>query len=111
SIRRSPAVLDRLGKVVFSEQLLDARAAQGDEVKPHIDKTLQHIAEHEIELAVRTSEAHSGSVVIIDPSRGELLAVANYPTFNPNAPQRYSSSERRNRAITDRFEPGSTLKP
>jgi cell division protein FtsI (penicillin-binding protein 3) len=111
SVRSSSAVLDRRGKVVFSEQLLDARAAQGNEVTLTLDKTLQHIAERELELAVRTSEAQSGSVVMVDPERGELLAIANYPTFNPNAPQRASSSERRNRAIADRFEPGSTLKP
>ena len=111
SVRSSQAVLDRRGKVVFSEQMLDARASQGNEITLTLDKTLQYIAERELELAVRTSEAQAGSVVVIDPSRGELLALANYPTFNPNAPQRATNNERRNRAIADRFEPGSTLKP
>jgi cell division protein FtsI (penicillin-binding protein 3) len=111
SPRTSPAVFDRRGAVVYSEQLLDDRAAQGNEVTLTIDKTLQHIAERELELAVRTSEAHAGSVVIIDPIKGEVLAIANYPTFNPNEPQNVGGVERRDRAITDRFEPGSTLKP
>jgi cell division protein FtsI (penicillin-binding protein 3) len=111
STRTSAAVRDRRGVVVYSEQLLDENAGQGNEVTLTVDKTLQHIAEHELELAVRTSEAHSGSVVVLDPASGEILAVANFPTFNPNEPQRASNAERRNRAIMDRFEPGSTLKP
>ena len=111
SLRKSPAVYDRRGAVVYSEQMLDGRAGQGNEVTLTIDKTLQYIAQHELELAVRTSEAHAGSVVVIDPVKGEILAIANYPTFNLNDPQRVGGAERRDRAITDRFEPGSTLKP
>ncbi len=106
-----PSVLDRRGDVVFSEQLLDDRAAQGSEVTLTIDKTLQHLAERELELAVRSYEARAGTIILLDPSTGELLAVANYPTFNPNEPNKSGSAERRNRAVTDRFEPGSTIKP
>jgi cell division protein FtsI (penicillin-binding protein 3) len=111
TVSSSPAVLDRRGAVVYSEQLLDDREAQGNDVTLTIDKTLQYFAQHELELAVRTAEAHAGSVVVIDPVKGEILALANYPTFNPNEPHRFSSSERRNRAVADSFEPGSTLKP
>ena len=100
-----PAIFDRRGRVVYSEQLLDQRAAQGNEVTLTIDKTIQHVAERELELAVRTSEAHSGSLVALDPSTGELLAIANYPTYNPNEPGKSPALARRNRAITDRFEP------
>ena len=111
SVRPVPAVRDRRGRVVFSDQLLDDRAAQGDDLYLTIDKTIQHIAERELALAVRTTEARAGSVVVMDPRTGELLALANYPTFNPNEPGRYTAMQRRNRAVTDRFEPGSTIKP
>jgi cell division protein FtsI (penicillin-binding protein 3) len=106
-----PAIRDRRGFVVFSEQLLDDRAAQGDDVVLTLDKTLQHVAERELELTVRTFEAKGGSVVVLDPLSGEILAMANFPTYNPNEPAGAHPSHRRNRAITDRFEPGSTLKP
>jgi cell division protein FtsI (penicillin-binding protein 3) len=106
-----PAIRDRRGTVVFSEQLLDDRAAQGDDVVLTLDKTIQHVAERELELTVRTFEAKGGSVVALDPRTGEIYAIANYPTFNPNEPSSADQSHRRNRAITDRFEPGSTIKP
>lgn len=106
-----PALLDRRGEVVFSQRLLDERAAQGDSVTLTIDKTLQHLAERELELAVATYEAHAGTIVVLDPNTGELYAIANYPTFNPNEPSKTPGGGHRNRAITDRFEPGSTVKP
>ena len=105
-----PAIHDSRGSVVFSDHLLDDRAAQGDDIYLTIDKAIQHAAEKELELAVRTFEARAGSVVAIDPRTGELLALADYPTFNPNNPAASPVSHRRNRAITDRFEPGSTTK-
>jgi cell division protein FtsI (penicillin-binding protein 3) len=111
SVEAVPAIRDREGRVVFSEQLLDDRSAQGEDVYLTIDKTIQHIAERELALAVRTFEARAGSVVVLDPTSGEVLALANYPTFNPNEPARYDAAQRRNRAITDFFEPGSTMKP
>jgi cell division protein FtsI (penicillin-binding protein 3) len=86
----TPAVHDGKGAVVYSDHLLDDRASQGNEVTLTIDKTLQHFAERELELAVRTSEAHSGTAVVLDPATGELLAIANYPTYNPNEPRRGS---------------------
>jgi cell division protein FtsI (penicillin-binding protein 3) len=109
--RAVPAIRDRRGAVVFSEHLLDDRGAQGDDVVLTIDKTIQHIAERELALAVQTFEAQAGSVVVVDPRTGEILALANYPSFNPNEPGRSPASHRRNRAVTDRFEPGSTVKP
>jgi len=106
-----PAIRDRRGVVVFSEQLLDDRAAQGDDVTLTIDRTIQRLAEQELQLAVRTFEAKAGTIVVMDVRNGEILAMANFPTFNPNNPSGESMSHRRNRAITDRFEPGSTIKP
>jgi cell division protein FtsI (penicillin-binding protein 3) len=110
SAARVPALRDRRGVVVFSGNL-DDRAARGGDVTLTIDRTIQHLAERELELAVRTFEARGGSVVVVDPRTGEILAIANYPTFNPNDPSRAATADRRNRALTDRFEPGSTMKP
>lgn len=111
SVEAALAVRDRRGRVVFSDQLLDDRAAQGDDLHLTIDKTIQHIAERELTLAARTSEAQAGSVVVMDPQTGEILAIANYPSFDPNNPSAAPPAHRRNRAVTDRFEPGSTIKP
>ncbi|MDD9964780.1 MAG: penicillin-binding protein [Myxococcales bacterium] len=106
-----PAIRDRRGRIVFSRQLLDDRASVGDALTLTLDKTIQHLAEKELELAIKTFEARAGSVVVMDPQTGELLAIANYPTFNPNRPGASPPAHRRNRAVTDRFEPGSTVKP
>ncbi len=111
SVQPVQAIRDRRGRVVFSDQLLDDRAAQGDDVYLTIDKTIQHVVERELALSVRTSEAQAGSVVVMDPRNGEILALANYPTFDPNDPGGAPAGHRRNRALTDRFEPGSTIKP
>lgn len=75
-----------------------------------IDSRLQSIAEVELERGVREQEAKSGIVIIQDPWTGDILAMANWPTFDSNVPQVYSVANRRNRAITDQFEPGSTFK-
>ncbi|MDH5672037.1 MAG: penicillin-binding transpeptidase domain-containing protein [Myxococcales bacterium] len=106
-----PAIRDSSGAVVFSEQLFDDRAARGDDVTLTIDRTLQRIAERELELTVKTFEARHGSVVVLDPQSGEILAMASYPSFNPNDPGSAPVAHRRSRAVTDVFEPGSTIKP
>ncbi len=108
---RVPALRDRRGAIVFSEQLLDGRMAQGDDLFLTIDSTIQYAAEREIELAVRTFEARAGSIVVVDPANGDILAMANYPTYDVNAAATAPPSHRRNRALTDRFEPGSSVKP
>jgi cell division protein FtsI (penicillin-binding protein 3) len=105
------ALVDRRRQVVFSDRLLDDRAVQGDDIYLTLDRTIQHVAERELALAVNTFEARAGSVVVLDPANGDILAMANYPTFNPNAPGASPAAHRRNRAVTDRFEPGSTVKP
>lgn len=111
AVDRVAAVLDARGDVVFSEELIDREAAQGHDLTLTLDRTLQVVAERELELGVRTSEARAGSIVVLDPRTGELLALANYPSFNPNEPGAATPGARRNRAVTDRFEPGSTVKP
>jgi cell division protein FtsI (penicillin-binding protein 3) len=111
SDRRVEAIRDRRGHVVFADDMEDARTIQGQSVVLTIDKAIQHIAERELALGVRTFEARGGSVVVMDPSTGEILALANYPPFNPNEPSKHPIAHRRNRAVVDRFEPGSTVKP
>jgi len=111
SDRRVEAIRDRRGQVVFADDMEDDRSMQGQSVVLTIDKAIQHVAERELALGVRTFEARGGSVVVMDPSNGEILALANYPPFNPNEPSQHPTAHRRNRAVVDRFEPGSTVKP
>ena len=76
-----------------------------------LDKQLQYIAEKELAVGVRKAKAKAGTVVVLDPNTGEVLAMANQPDYNPNAFRRSRPSHWRNRAVCDAFEPGSTLKP
>ncbi|RPJ57969.1 MAG: penicillin-binding protein 2, partial [Acidobacteria bacterium] len=75
-----------------------------------IDQTLQHIAERELRAGVQANRAAGGVVVIIDPNTGEILAMASEPSFNPNEYGRVDEDSRRNRAVQDSYEPGSTFK-
>jgi cell division protein FtsI (penicillin-binding protein 3) len=104
------AIFDARGGVIFSEQPVDGQSAQGNNLTLTLDREIQVIAERELELGVRAVEARAGQVVVMDPATGEILALANYPTFNPNAPGGAEPATRRNRALGDRFEPGSVLK-
>ncbi len=75
-----------------------------------LDKVVQHIAERELARGLERSGAKGGSVVILDPRTGEILALANQPDYDPNQFNRFPAGARRNRAITDIYEPGSTFK-
>ena len=75
-----------------------------------IDQTVQFIAERTLEDTVTEFEADSGIAIVMEPKSGALLAIAQYPFFNPNAYRKFKSANWRNRAITDSIEPGSTLK-
>jgi cell division protein FtsI (penicillin-binding protein 3) len=75
-----------------------------------IDEYLQHVVERELAAGVRENGADGGAAVVMDPWTGEILALANYPTFNPNTYRQFSEAARRNRAIQDIYEPGSTFK-
>ena len=82
----------------------------GADIELTIDQYLQYVAERELRAAVRENHAAGGSALIMDPRSGEILALANWPTFNPNAFTRSDEEARRNRAIQDLYEPGSTFK-
>lgn len=104
-------VRDGRGQMVLVDGLEGAQVPQRERVELAIDRTIQHIAEQELEAAMRAFEGVAGSVVVMDPRTGEVLAVANAPTFDPNLYSRSDPAARRNRAVADRFEPGSTMKP
>ena len=83
----------------------------GQDINLSIDRRLQYLAHRELKAAVAQQKAESGSLVILNPETGEVLAVANQPAFNPNDRSKFKPQHVRNRAIVDTFEPGSTMKP
>ncbi|MEO7270617.1 MAG: penicillin-binding protein, partial [Vicinamibacterales bacterium] len=85
-------------------------ATAGATLELTIDQYLQFVAERELRIGVEENRAAGGSAIIMDPNTGEILAMANYPTFNPNIYGRVRDEARRNRAVQDLYEPGSTFK-
>ncbi len=85
-------------------------AAPGNDLRLSIDLRLQHLQHRELRRAVTTAGAESGSVVTLDARTGEILAMVNYPVYNPNSRKNMKAVNMRNRAITDTYEPGSTMK-
>jgi len=88
----------------------EASADPGATVVLTIDETIQYIAEKELKRAIEESHAQTGTVLIQDPSNGALLAVANFPTFDPNDAGKFSPEVRQNLAVAAAYEPGSTFK-
>jgi cell division protein FtsI (penicillin-binding protein 3) len=101
---------DARGRIVFSEGAIGLKGLVGNTVQLTIDSQLQHIAETELANTVRVFEAKGGHAIVMDPATGEILALANYPTFDPNLSGASSLEQRRNRAVLDVYEPGSTFK-
>ena len=85
-------------------------STDGAAVTLTLDERVQHIAERELERAMAETQSQSGSVVVVEPFTGEVLAMAGRPSFNPNRYNAYPSSRWRNRAVSDAFEPGSIFK-
>ena len=101
---------DRLGRIV--EDVESIRAAQdGADLTLSIDSKIQSLAFGALASAVERHRAKAGAVIALDVRTGEILALANVPSFNPNNRARLNGAQLRNRVITDLFEPGSTLKP
>lgn len=101
---------DRLGRSI--EDVESIRAPRpGQTLQTSIDLRLQYLAYRELKRAIRDQRARSGSAVVLDVGTGEVLAMANQPSFNPNNRAEYEAPRYRNRAVTDIFEPGSALKP
>jgi cell division protein FtsI (penicillin-binding protein 3) len=101
---------DRLGRVV--DDLNDYKPAQpGRDVRLSIDLRLQYLAYRDLKAAVAKHRAKSGTAVVMNPDTGEVLAMANVPSYNPNRRSDMHPVNMRNRAATDVFEPGSSIKP
>lgn len=101
---------DLRGRTVKELRLIKA-ARSGQNLALSIDLRLQYLAHRELKKAVEESGAKAGSIVILDVLTGEVLAISNLPSYNPNDRSRNWGSGIRNRAITDLYEPGSTVKP
>jgi cell division protein FtsI (penicillin-binding protein 3) len=82
----------------------------GSDIHLTLDTAIQHIAEKELEASILKYRAKAGVAIIVDPFTGEVLALANYPSFDPNLYNKQSADQRRNRAVADSYEPGSTFK-
>ena len=113
-LRGSPGVKrvlkDRLGRVV--EDVGNVRQpVPGRDIRLSIDSRLQYLAYRELKSAVHNAGAVAGVLVMLDPTSGELLAVANQPSYNPNNPEHIRNRYQRNFAMVDLYEPGSTIKP
>jgi cell division protein FtsI (penicillin-binding protein 3) len=103
-------IRDRRGQIVENVDLV--RAAQpGRDLALSIDRRIQYLAHRELRNAINLTGASSGSAVVLDVATGEVLAMVNLPTFNPNAVGTSPRDAHRNRAVTDLMEPGSTMKP
>ncbi len=102
-------IKDRLGHVIKDIEQIKA-PEPGNDIELSIDGRLQYLAYRELKRAVFQHKAKSGSVVILDINSGEILAMVNQPSFNPNKKYKNKGGRYRNRSITDVFEPGSTVK-
>lgn len=109
-IGKKKVVKDRLGRVIEELRVLK-EPKPGHLLQLSIDHRIQYFAYHELQKTLDEFGAKSGSVVVLDAKTGEVLAVANAPSFNPNVRGRYSLDTYRNKAFIDTFEPGSVMKP
>jgi cell division protein FtsI (penicillin-binding protein 3) len=99
---------DNKRRALYSRVERPATAGAGIELT--IDEYLQHVAERELRAGVEQNHAQGGTAIVMDPHSGEILALANWPTFNPNTFSRAGDDDKRNRAIQTLYEPGSTFK-
>ena len=103
-------IKDRRGRIV--EDVASIRAPKpGSDLALSIDSKMQYLAYREIRLAVERQHAKAGSIVVLDAKSGEVLALANWPSYNPNNRDKPNVKVLRNHAVTDLYEPGSTMKP
>jgi cell division protein FtsI (penicillin-binding protein 3) len=103
-------IKDRLGRIVEDVESIRA-PQQGQDLTLSIDLKIQYTAYRELKRALEEHKAKAGGIVVLDARTGEVLAMANLPAYNPNNRGRIDPQRSRNRALTDLFEPGSTLKP
>jgi cell division protein FtsI (penicillin-binding protein 3) len=103
-------IKDRRGQIV--EDVGSIKPPQdGEDINLALDSKVQYLVYSQLKQAIADSKAKAGGAVVLDVRTGEILALANWPTYNPNNRTNLSGAQLRNRALTDTFEPGSTLKP
>ena len=103
-------IKDRRGQII--EDVGSIKPAQdGKDIQLALDSKIQYLAYSHLKQAIIDTKAKAGGVIVVDTKTGEILALANWPTYNPNNREHLSGAQLRNRAVTDTFEPGSTLKP
>ncbi|HLO61409.1 MAG TPA: penicillin-binding protein 2 [Azonexus sp.] len=103
-------IRDRRGNIV--EDVGATKPPQdGKDVRLALDSKIQYLAYSQLKDAIEKHSAKAGGAVVIDARNGEILALANWPTYNPNNREKLSGAQLRNRAITDTYEPGSVMKP
>ena len=103
-------IQDRYGRIVQDVDSIRA-AKPGRDLVLSIDLRIQYLAYRELKRAIREQRALSGTAVVLDIATGEVLAMVNQPTYNPNDRDQINAQQYRNRAVTDIFEPGSSIKP
>lgn len=101
---------DAHGKSIFPKDLNYIAPSRGKDLHLTVDEIVQHVSERELDRVVDQTHAKGGTIIVMDPWSGEILAMAVRPRFNPNTVRTHQPSEWRNRAITDAYEPGSTFK-
>jgi cell division protein FtsI (penicillin-binding protein 3) len=101
---------DALGRNISVMNTVIKDSSPGKSLVLTLDKTIQFITEKELAKAVAENNAKSGMALVMESDTGRILAMANYPTFNPNSYSRYSLAQLRNHVVVDSFEPGSTFK-
>lgn len=102
-------IKDRLGRIVENVESI-SEPRPGQELRLALDRRIQYLAYRELKAAVQRNRARAGSAVVMDVATGEVLAMVNQPAYNPNNRAGLNSERLRNRAVTDVFEPGSTIK-
>ncbi|MBT8573159.1 penicillin-binding protein 2 [Polynucleobacter paneuropaeus] len=103
-------VVDRLGRIV-EDVAIEQEPKNGKDLQLSIDSKIQYLAYNAVKNAVEEHHAKAGGAVVLDTQTGEILALANYPSYNPNDRRNLTGEQLRNRVLTDTFEPGSTMKP
>jgi cell division protein FtsI (penicillin-binding protein 3) len=103
-------IKDRLGHIIGIVNVI-SQPIQGRDLALSLDNRIQFIAYQNLKQVVQKFNAGSGSVIVLNPKTGEILAMVNMPSYNPNQRPLAPDSHHRNRAVTDTFEPGSTMKP
>ncbi len=105
-----PSVRDALGRALYLNDMESIQENEGLSLVLTLDKNIQYFTEKELKKGVIKSQAKEGFAIVLNPKSGEILALANYPSYNLNTFQKAPPASRRNQALTDTFEPGSTFK-